>query len=279
MNMRAITMLLFALLAAFGAVMAASNWLQTRSMQTEKVAVITSQLNMGEKISLGMLKLIDWPATSLPEGRFNDLEKLDGRVVKYSLQNGEPVLESKLAPVGAKGGLSAVIAEGKRAITVKVNEVVGVAGFALPGNYVDIIVNTNQTERNGTEDNISKIVLKHILVLAVGDDVNANADKPKVVNAVTLEVTPEQAEMIDLARSVGNLSLVLRNQADPEDVATKGITKEALLSLVPKSVEPAKPAVARAVAKKTVVAEVAPVVVTKKCTKVFTGTTESLECF
>jgi len=279
MNMRAMTMLLFALLAAVGAVVAASKWLQTRSMQTEKVVVMISPLNMGEKINVGMLKRIDWPKTSLPEGFFGDIEKLDGRVVKYSLQHGEPVLESKLAPVGSRGGLSAVIAEGKRAITVKVNEVVGVAGFALPGNYVDIIVNTNQAEQSGSEDNISKIVLKHILVLAVGDDVNADADKPKVVNAVTLEVTPEQAEMIDLARSVGNLSLVLRNQSDPGDIATQGITKEALLSMVPKNAGPMMPVISKPRAKKTIVAAVAPVVVTKKCTKVFTGTTESLECF
>jgi len=119
MNMRAMTMLLFALLAAIGAVVAASKWLQTRSMQTEKVVVMVSPLNMGEKINVGMLKRIDWPKTSLPEGFFGEVEKLDGRVVKYSLQNGEPVLESKLAPVGSKGGLSAVIAEGKRALLSK----------------------------------------------------------------------------------------------------------------------------------------------------------------
>lgn len=277
MNMRALTLLLFALLAAGGAVVAASKWLQTRSMQTEKVVVMSTQLNMGEKINPGMLKTIDWPKTSLPQGFYSEVEKLDGRVVKFTLQSGEPVLESKLAPLGSKGGLSAVISEGKRAITVKVNEVVGVAGFALPGNYVDIIVNTNQSDRNGQDDNISKIVLKHILVLAVGDDVNADAEKPKVVNAVTLEVTPEEAEMIDLARSVGNLSLVLRNQSDPEDIATKGITKEGLLALSPQKVVAPEAPTAKPVRKMTPV--LAPTVINKKCTKVISGTTESLECF
>jgi pilus assembly protein CpaB len=117
-------------------------------------------------------------------------------------------------------------------MTVRVNDVVGVAGFALPGNYVDIVVNTlDETAKTADGNNsISKIVLEHILVLAVAQEQNRDETKPKVVNAVTLEVTPEQAEKLDLARSVGSLSLVLRNQIDASLGATSGSTKKDLLN-------------------------------------------------
>ena len=124
----------------------------------------------------------------------------------------------KLAPPGSTGGLSALIAPGSRAITVKVNEVVGVAGFALPGNYVDVLVHA-EDENNHP---FSRIVLERILVLAVAQDTNSDPSKPKVVNAVTLQVTPQEAEKLDLARGIGQLSLVLRNQVDGETVLTKG---------------------------------------------------------
>ena len=156
--------------------------------------------------------------------------------------------------MGTKGGLSAVIPEGKRAMTVRVNDVIGVAGFALPGNYVDIVVNT-QLEgeaRNGQDKQISKIVLEHILVLAVAQEANRDETKPRVVNAVTLELTPDQAEKLDLARSVGTLSLVLRNQIDRKEVDTRGIMKRQLLTgdtvqVETKPAEPAKPQPAKVV--------------------------------
>jgi pilus assembly protein CpaB len=142
-------------------------------------------------------------------------------------------MESKLAPPGTKGGLSAVVAEGKRAITVRVNDVVGVAGFALPGNFVDILVSTQDdgAKNSGRDQNISKIVLERILVLAIAQEASRDDTKPKVVNAVTLEVTPEQAETLDLARSVGTLSLVLRNQVDPTPAATTGATKATMFNM------------------------------------------------
>jgi pilus assembly protein CpaB len=278
LNLRAVMMLVIALVAAAGAVVMASKWLQARSMQTTKIVVAQQEISMGQKLNPGMLKLIDWPKGSIPKGTFSDISKLESRVIKSTVQPDELILESKLAPEGTKGGLSAVIAEGKRAITVKVNEVVGVAGFALPGNYVDIIVNTNQNDGRQEEQNISKIVLKHILVLAVGNEINSEQSKPKVVNAVTLEVTPQQAEMIDLARSVGNLSLVLRNQSESQDTETEGITKESLLALKPTVENTPAPSV---VVKKVYVSSPVKVqpTVRKQCTKVITGMSETVECF
>jgi pilus assembly protein CpaB len=151
-----------------------------------------------------------------------------------SILKGEPISESKLAPSGAQPGLSFAIKEGKRAITVRVNDVVGVAGFALPGNYVDILVNTVDETAKAVGENktISKIVLEHILLLAVAQETSQGEGKPKVVNAVTLEVTPDQAEKIDLARSVGTLSLVLRNQIDEKPVETVGVYKKDLLKRI-----------------------------------------------
>lgn len=225
---RAVVMLLLSLVAGIAAVVLAARWINERSEAASgtQVVVADRDLELGQPLNASMLRLVPWPAGAMPAGAFDKVEALEGRVLRGQLLKDEPVLESRLAPVGTKGGLSAVIADGRRAITVKVNEVVGVAGFALPGNYVDVLVNT----QDEAERPVSKIVLERILVLAVAQEASRDDTKPRVVNAVTLEVTPEQAERIDLARSVGNLSLVLRNQIDQAPTATTGIRKQELLS-------------------------------------------------
>ena len=284
-NYRGIVMFLIALGAAIGAVFIAAKWLQQRSTQVNQVAVAAQEINMGQKLTSNMFKLVSWPANIMPPESFSDLKKLDGRVTKSALQVGEPILATKLAPEGSLGGLSAVIAEGKRAITVRVNDVVGVAGFALPGNFVDIIVNTKKEEGSGNNKStkeISKIVLEHILVLAVAQEAGRDETTPKVVNAVTLEVSPEQAEMIDLARSIGDLSLVLRNQSDVVNAKTEGVTKNSLLQFEEPLPEVAPMAVQlppKVIIKKVLVAAKASPVIRKQCTKVITGLTESVECF
>jgi pilus assembly protein CpaB len=275
-NARAVTMLLIATLAGLTAVVFASRWMVSQSSNaTTKVVVAASDINLGQRIGPDFLKVTDWPSNSVPPGSFTDIQKLDGRVLKESLLHGEPILEAKLTPVGTLGGLSAVIGEGKRAITVRVNDVIGVAGFALPGNYVDIIVNTQKDGRDpgATRDqNISKIVLEKILVLAVAQEVGRDETKPKVVDAVTLEVSPEQAEKIDLARSIGTLSLVLRNQIDPKAIDTAGATKASLLQ-TPVAVLPApEPKPVRIVRK---VAAHAPA----NCVRVLDGADARQECF
>jgi pilus assembly protein CpaB len=166
-----------------------------------------------------------------------------------------------------------------------------VAGFALPGNYVDIMVNTqNEAARggDGKERAISKIVLERILVLAVAQEADRDGTKPKVVNAVTLEVLPDQAESLDLARSVGTLSLVLRNQVDPKPGLTDGATKATLLKDErPAKVEPVV-AVARPAPKprpKEAIVAVMPAVLpaavpaAAPCVEVIRGTVRTSECF
>src|SRR5690606_18343564 len=107
-----------------------------------RIVVARSDVDIGQRLTPEMFKLADWPTDSVPKGAFTDPSPLGGRVLRSSLLAGEPISEAKLAPAGTLGGLSALIAEGKRAITVRVNDVIGVAGFTLPGNYVDIIVST-----------------------------------------------------------------------------------------------------------------------------------------
>ena len=230
-NARAVGMLVVSVILGLVVTAMAVVWVgQKGSVAANKVAVAAMDIELGSKINPQMLKSVDWPTGSIPEGAFNELKELEGRVVKSSVQRGEPILAAKLAPVGTQGGLSAVIAEGKRAMTVRVNDVVGVAGFALPGNYVDVMVNTQQDKEGKSDENIqiSRTVLEHVLVLAVAQEAGRDETKPKVVNAVTLELTPGDTEKLDLARSVGTLSLVLRNQVDKTPVVTAGITKKEL---------------------------------------------------
>lgn len=232
-NARALTMMAFAVILAFVAVIVAARWINAQaSGNTNKVAVALIDISLGARIAPEMVRMVDWPSSALPPGAINDPKLLDARVTRTSIQHGEPIMESKLAPPGTQGGLSAVVGEGKRAMTVRVNDVVGVAGFALPGNYVDILVNTqDDAAKTGTgrDPSISKIVLERILVLAIAQESNRDDTKPKVVNAVTLELTPDQTEKLDLARSVGTLSLVLRNQIEDKPVNTDGATKTSLL--------------------------------------------------
>ena len=232
-NTRAVAMLIVSIVLGLAVSALAVGWVsQKGAIASNKVVVAVMDIELGSRLNPQMLTTVDWPSGSLPQGAFADAKELQDRVVKTSIQRGEAILNAKLAPVGTQGGLSAVITEGKRAMTVRVNDVVGVAGFALPGNYVDVMVNA-QKDKAGAKGNeeqqqISKTVLERVLVLAVAQEAGRDDTKPKVVNAVTLELTLEDAEKLDLARNVGTLSLVLRNQVDKRPVMTAGITKKEL---------------------------------------------------
>jgi len=250
-NIKAFGLLFLAMLLGLAAAVYAANWAAQKSVvASNKVVVAAVDIELGSRVTPQMLSTIDWPSGSMPSGAFRDIKGLQDRVVKVGVQSGEALLEGKLAPPGSQGGLSAVIAEGKRAMTVRVNDVVGVAGFALPGNYVDVMVNAQQDKgKDGETTQISKTVLEHVLVLAVAQEAGRDATKPKVVSAVTLELSLKDSEKLDLARSVGSLSLVLRNQIDKATVATAGMTKTQLFGESPEAVKPVamiKPVVFRA---------------------------------
>ncbi|MNQ06683.1 hypothetical protein D3C85_194440 [compost metagenome] len=253
-NIKAIGLIFLALLFGLAAAVYATGWISRQSgIASNKVVVAAVDIDLGSRVNAQMLSTVDWPSGSVPNGSFSDIKALNDRVVKVGVLRGEALMEGKLAPVGTQGGLSAVIASGKRAMTVRVNDVVGVAGFALPGNYVDVMVNAQQDKGRGEDAlQISKTVLEKVLVLAVAQEANRDDTKPKVVSAVTLELSLEDSEKLDLARSVGTLSLVLRNQMDKTTVATLGITKGQLFGekkdIVPVSTAaaPARPRVRQA---------------------------------
>ncbi|MBU3694492.1 MAG: Flp pilus assembly protein CpaB [Rhodocyclaceae bacterium] len=187
----------------------------SEAIHSVPVVVAAQAIEPGTRLNALQLNLVEWPVLSRPAGAFADVNALAGRVVRSGLQAGEPLTEGRLAATEARGGLASIITPGKRAVSVRVNDVVGVAGFALPGSYVDVIVSA----RDAGEKPFARTVLSRVRVLAAAQDTWADPAKPKLVNAVTLELSPEEAERLDLARTVGNLSLVLRNEFDDGAVA------------------------------------------------------------
>ena len=233
--------LIIALLAAitFGLIAAVSvkQYLLTAKTfenNLNDVVVAKVDIPVGTRLIPEQLTVAQFPANVTPEGAIPAIdENLIGRVVTVSLSPRDPVTDAKLAPIGAAGGLSSMIPEGYRAMTVAVNEVVGVSGFIMPGTLVDVVVVIAPPAGAGQEGMISKIVLQNIKVLASGQ----NIDKPnnareveRSIRAVTLQVTPEQAEKLALASSEGKLQLVMRNSVDQADEQTAGANKRTLLS-------------------------------------------------
>ena len=220
----------FGLIAAFSVSRYLSGT-QAYAKSLNSVVVAKVDIAPGEKIIAEQLASVQFPRNAMPEGTFDAMDKLIGRVAVVQIAAREPVTDFKLAPEGSAGGLSAVIPEGYRAMTVKVDDVVGISGFVMPGALVDVVVVINPAEANGQQNPISKIVLQNIKVLANGQ----NIDRPKndreaeSVKAVTLQVTPEQAEKLALASSEGKLQLVMRNSVDQGDEQTQGVDKRILL--------------------------------------------------
>ncbi|MEP6921889.1 MAG: Flp pilus assembly protein CpaB [bacterium] len=205
---------------------------QTAKKDLNQVVVTKVDVPVGTKLIAEQLTTAQLSAGSMPAGTFQSFDKLVGRVVLSSIAAREVLTEAKLAPEGTSAGLSAVIPGGYRAMTVKVDEVVGVSGFLTPGTLVDVVVTMAPAENSASKDTISKIVLQNIKVLASGQ----NIDRPKddreasAVRSVTLQVSPEQAEKLALASSEGRLQLVMRNSVDQDDEQTPGANKRSLLA-------------------------------------------------
>ena len=222
--------LLFGTLAA----VSVSRYLSSAQAYTKNlnnVVVAKVAIPLGTKIIPEQLTVVQFPRESMPDGVFDSVEKLVGRVAVMNIAAREPVTDSKLAAEGTAGGLSAVIPEGYRAITVKVDDVVGISGFIQPGAMVDVVVVIDPAE-NSSQDPVSKIVLQNIKVLANGQNIDQPKDEREAnsVKAVTLQVMPEQAEKLVLAANEGKLQLVMRNSIDQGDAQTTGVNKRTLLS-------------------------------------------------
>ncbi len=213
------------------------NYLQKRTtpkeaaLETQPVAVAIVNLPWGTSIKKEMIKLEPYLKRSLPNGYFSDATVLEGRVVISPIAPNEPILQSRLGPIDLKtGGVAAVVKPKNRAVAVRVDKVIGVAGFVHPGNRVDVLVTVEGGK--GIPQAITKIVLENILVLAAGPEVQKTGKEAQAspVDVITLEVTPEETEKLAHAATQGKLQLALRSYQDTEDVLTRGVKTPALLA-------------------------------------------------
>ena len=204
---------------------------QAKKVETVPVAVAVADLSWGTVVTKEMIKMAPYLRDSIPAGCFSDPAALAGRTVIYPVKANEPILASRMAPSDVKGGgVAAIVAPNKRAMAVKVDKVVGVAGFIHTGNRVDVLVTL--AGQGKVDAPITKTVLENVLVLAAGVETEPSKKQEKAapVDVITLEVSPEEGEKLALAATEGKLQLMLRNFADTEDVKTKGTTIPVLLS-------------------------------------------------
>lgn len=221
MKLRTISVFVLALSLAGGAAWLANRWIQmqvqpasAKDDPTTYIVVAAQTIPMGQKIVDTHLESAGWPADRVPGEAFRDMDEIKGQVAAQTIYQGEPILKKKIAEHMSGSTLSALITRNKRAVTVRVNDVVGVAGFVLPGNTVDVLATDESSRNNAT----AKTVLQNIKVLAV-DQTTGSKDEPTVVRAVTLELTPEEAEELVEARTAGEIQLALRNSLDVEVVS------------------------------------------------------------
>jgi pilus assembly protein CpaB len=203
---------------------------RTVSMPTKPVVVAAADLDLGAELRAEDLRVIQWPADAVPGGAFDNPEQLVKRGLIRPVAQNEPFLPPQLAPIEAGAGLPPVIPEGFRALSVRVNDVVGVAGYVLPGTRVDVITTINPSSR--PEDVASKVILTNVQVLAAGTKIETSEkdNKPVQVSVVTLMVSPEEAERLTLAATEGKIQLALRNPMDKTAPATTGIKPEVLIA-------------------------------------------------
>ena len=201
------------------------------------VLVANADLAWGTKLTQEMMQVQELPSDALPEGYFSKQEDIKDRVLLADLRRNEMLLESKLAPIGTSGGVAAVTDVNKRAMSVKVDDVIGVAGFIKPADRVDVMV-TIEPEAGKQGHAVAKMILENVKVLAAGTQMERKGkdEEPKPVQVITVEVEVEEAEKLALASNQGKLRLALRNPLNSERVLTKGVQVGSLLnSYRPKS--------------------------------------------
>jgi pilus assembly protein CpaB len=191
--------------------------------KTTPVVVVRSNVPVASSLTIAQLKLVDWPSEHIPAGTLNSIDDAKGRIVRHPLAQGEPVLMASLFPTGAAGGLGAVITDKYRAVSVKVDNVIGVAGFVVPGSHVDVMATIRRVDRQKAIP-FSRLILQDVRVLAVDQKLEeVKSGEPELVNVVTLEVTPSQAEHLIYAAHEGRLQLALRSPGDDTEVASRSI--------------------------------------------------------
>ncbi|MBZ0149269.1 MAG: Flp pilus assembly protein CpaB [Pseudorhodoplanes sp.] len=236
--MRSSTIVMIAFAVVFGllAVFIAQSWLNSQAemrmksleankkpIATRTIVVAGKSLRFGSELSGGALREIPWPEQAIPAGAFAtiaDLTKEGRRVVLSPIEANEPILGWKITGPGQRATLSAMLRDGLKAVTIRVNDVEGVAGFVLPGDYVDVAL-TRQNEKTAAT---SDVILQSARVLAIDQMADERSDKPSVVKAVTLEVDTVAAQKISLAASIGTMSLILRKAGEANAEFTRRIS-------------------------------------------------------
>jgi pilus assembly protein CpaB len=248
---RALFFAVIALGASAGAAVLITRYVDSQRVTTPtaKVVVAAKDLPLGTTIRPEHLSVVDWPEHAKPPQATTDPASVVGRVLLGKLVSGEPMLESKLAPKDARGGLAALIPTSMRAVAVRVDDVVGVAGFIHPEDRVDVVVTMRPTKPADSEPT-SKVILQNVKVLAVGKELEVtegNRGRATPVTVATLLVDPEQAEKLALAANQGQILLTLRNWSDDDAISTTGMIPSVLLSdvgpVIPKDAP--KPGTAR----------------------------------
>jgi pilus assembly protein CpaB len=210
---------------------------QAATMPTKPVVVAAADMDIGAELRREDIRMIDWPANAVPSNAISDPNEVVGRGLVLPVIQNEPILPMKLASKEAGAGLPPVIPPGMRAVSVRVNEVIGVAGYVTPGTRVDVVATVSPTQNH--QDMTSKVILTDVAVLAAGTKIERDTEKdePVPVNVVTLLVTPDESERLTLAANEGKIQLALRNPLDREAPKTLGIRPAALLG----SAVPARP--------------------------------------
>jgi pilus assembly protein CpaB len=240
-----IVMIAFAGLFGLIAVFLAQTWLNNqaearlRSLEAQRnaapaahtIVVASKPLRFGDELSSRSLREVPWPDDALPAGAFVRVAELTAskRVVLMPIDANEAILAAKITGPGQRATLSAMLRDGMKAVTIRVNDVEGVAGFVLPGDHVDVVLTRQSDKDNGTND----VVIKNARVLAIDQLADARAEKPSVVKAVTLEVDVTDGQKLALASAVGTLSLLLRKAGEMTEDATRRVTLTDLGRSVP----------------------------------------------
>ncbi|HEY6212102.1 MAG TPA: Flp pilus assembly protein CpaB [Vicinamibacterales bacterium] len=208
---------------------------RTVTIPTRPVVVAAADLDIGAELGRDDIRIIDWPANAVPKDAFSDPKDVMGRGLIMPVIQNEPILPIKLASKDAGAGLPPAIPPGLRAVSVRVNEVIGVAGYVLPGTRVDVVATLNPSDKHG--DITSKVILNNVQVVAAGTKIDRETDKnkPTPVTVVTLLVAPEESERLTLASNEGKIQLALRNPLDKATPTTRGIRPASLLGAAPLS--------------------------------------------
>jgi pilus assembly protein CpaB len=214
---RAYLMISLSLIMGVAAAWMAKNWIQAamEETETEMASVIAADLAIpfGTKVERRHLKTLEMPAEYVPPGSFSTMEDVVDRVTVQPIVSGEILMQARFVDYDDGSTLAALVSKKMRAVTVRVDDVIGVAGFLLPGNRVDVLASRREDNRRAS----AKTVLRDIKVLAVDQTAATEKNEPVIVRAVTLEVTPEQAVDLVKAKEEGTIQLTLRNPLDDED--------------------------------------------------------------